>query len=197
MVKRIKRRRRATPQALTVIEGGKGQAEAGGAQAVSAGPGAAVDAPLPDGQKGKGKLTNKQRAFVRAMLRGAGSQSAAYREAYDAENMSAKAIGVEASRLMQNPSVSLKLTQGFAAQEEQAVHSGASLRVTLEQFFLGVVKDEDEKSSDRLRAAELVGKSEKVGYFLERTSTTEEELTPAEVEQELNRILKNAFKSTG
>ena len=190
-IKRIKRRRKVEPkEGLKVIEGGKGQPDTVEPEAVD-------EKPLSRSERGDIRLTNKQRAFVKAMLKPGTTQSDAYRAAYDAENMSAKAICTEAWGLMQHPVIARAVSTGLAAQEQHAVQSGATLRVKLEEFLMGVVNDEGEKSSDRLRAAELVGKSEKVGYFLERSATVEEELTPEQVEQELNEKLKSAFKSTG
>lgn len=52
------------------------------------------------------KLTPKQAAFVRAYLK-TGSPSQAYAQAYDVKRMSAKAIGVEAAKLLNHPGVSL------------------------------------------------------------------------------------------
>ena len=45
--------------------------------------------------------------------------------------MSAKAIGIEASRLMNNPKVALALTRGYEAIDQQTAHTGASLRLFL------------------------------------------------------------------
>lgn len=52
-------------------------------------------------------LTEKQAAFARAYVECGGNASEAYRRAYDAKNMSAEAIKVEACRLLQRPNVSL------------------------------------------------------------------------------------------
>jgi phage terminase small subunit len=53
------------------------------------------------------QLTEKQSAFARAYVECKGNASEAYRRAYDAENMSADAIKVEACRLLQRPNVAL------------------------------------------------------------------------------------------
>ena len=76
--------------------------------------------------KGEDGLTPRQRMFVKAMLAGAPSASAAYRGAYTTSNMADKTIWNEASRLMAHPVVSQMLREGFAEQEERAVLSGAS-----------------------------------------------------------------------
>jgi len=52
------------------------------------------------------ELTPKQSAFARHYIE-LGNASEAYRQAYDAENMSPEAIRVEACRLLEHPNVSL------------------------------------------------------------------------------------------
>ncbi|MEY2960489.1 MAG: hypothetical protein RLZ60_319 [Pseudomonadota bacterium] len=55
-------------------------------------------------------LTAKQEAFVQAYLR-TGHQRAAYRAAYDAENMTDAVVDVKASELMRNGKVSVRLAE--------------------------------------------------------------------------------------
>ena len=55
-------------------------------------------------------LTAKQEAFAQAVAGGM-SQSDAYKAAYDAENMGANPIAVEACRLMDDPNVALRLKE--------------------------------------------------------------------------------------
>lgn len=64
-------------------------------------------------------LTPKQEAFALATLQ-APNQSAAYRMAYDAGNMSAPAVHVEASRLIDNPRVALRVDELRSAVVERA-----------------------------------------------------------------------------
>ncbi|OWK36917.1 terminase small subunit [Fimbriiglobus ruber] len=52
--------------------------------------------------------TPKQEKFCQKYIE-LGNASEAYRQAYDAENMSPEAIGVEACRLLQNPKVALRI----------------------------------------------------------------------------------------
>lgn len=148
--------------------------------------------------KGEDKLTNNQRHFKNLMLKGAKSQSAAYREAYNAENMSDRAISTEASRLMDHPIISRLLDAGYAAQEVSATRSAASLRSLLEEKLLGIIEKVDDKSNDtnKMRAIELLGKSQKVGYFLERsTDIPTETMTQEELETEIAARLEKAFAS--
>jgi hypothetical protein len=157
--------------------------------------GGAPELLVMDGGKGQGKLTSKQSAFVQAILKGA-NQSDGYRKAYNAENMSDQAIWTEAGRLFRHPEVSRRITAGQAAQERQAVHSGASLRLHVERelFELTTKADSDQA---KLRALELLGKLDKVGAFTERVEQVSDNLTAAEVEAELVTKLRAAFGETG
>ncbi len=56
------------------------------------------------------KLTIKQEKYAQGLFMGL-TQREAYKQAYDAENMSDEAIDVEACRLAQNPNVALRLEQ--------------------------------------------------------------------------------------
>jgi hypothetical protein len=146
--------------------------------------------PIKDADKGK--LTGKQLAYVQAILKGR-NQSDAYRAAYSAENMSSQAIWTEAGRLFRHPEVSRRITAGRAAQERQAVHSGASLRLHIERGLFDLSQNADTDAA-RLRALELLGKSEKVGFFLDRaTDVPAEPLTEGQVLEQLEAKLKAAF----
>ncbi|MFP6732853.1 MAG: hypothetical protein VB959_03320, partial [Rhodospirillales bacterium] len=103
---------------------------------------------------GEGKLTSKQSAFVRGVLKGL-SQSDAYRGAYNVENMSDSTVWNEASKLFAHPVVAARIRTGQARQEEAAVHTGLSLRhhVERELYALSTKADTDQA---RLRALELL-----------------------------------------
>ena len=137
-----------------------------------------------DGGRGpSGKLTAKQFAYVQAILRGA-NQSDAYRTAYNAENMSAQAIWTEAGRLFRHPEVSRRITAGRAAQERQAVHTGAALRLHVERELFELSTNAESDQS-KLRALELLGKLEKVGAFTERVAQVNDEQSVEELQAEL------------
>lgn len=55
-------------------------------------------------------LTPKQAEFCRVYME-TGNASEAYRQAYDASNMSYEAIKVEASRLLKNPTIALTIQE--------------------------------------------------------------------------------------
>jgi phage terminase small subunit len=154
--------------------------------------GGKADLRVVDGGKGQGKLTSKQFAFVQAILKGA-NQSDAYREAYNAENMSDQAIWTEAGRLFRHPEVSRRITAGRAAQERQAVHSGASLRADLISK-LKVLTDSKESDAVKIRAIEVLGKTELVSLFLDRsTDVPSDNLTDDEVLEQIEKKMKELF----
>jgi hypothetical protein len=138
------------------------------------------------------KLTTKQGAFVRAMLKGAGSQSEAYREAYVTDNMNEKTIWNESSKLMRHPVVAARLAAGFKVQEDQATHTGASLRLHIERELFDLTTKADGDQA-RLRALELLGKTEKCGIFIERTKEVTEIMSADELKNELETKLRAAF----
>ena len=144
-----------------------------------------------DGGRATYKLTGKQSAFVQAVLKGA-NQSDAYRLAYNAENMRDSTIWNEASKLFANPKVSARIKAGQRRQEAAAVHSGLSLRqhVERELYALSTKADTDQA---RLRALELLGKTEKCGIFLERTADVADDRSPEEILAELEEKLRSAF----
>jgi hypothetical protein len=143
------------------------------------------------GGKEPDKLTGKQLAFVQAILKGE-NQSDAYRLAYNAENMSPQAIWTEAGRLFRHPGVSRRITAGRAAQQRQALHTGASLRSHIERelFELSI---NAETEANRIRSLELLGKLDKVGAFTERVEQVNDQLSAEEIEAELEALLKTAF----
>ncbi len=77
-------------------------------------------------------LTPKQEAFACAYVE-TGNASEAYRRAYNAESMGANAIRVEASRLLDDPNVSLIVTSLREAAAERCIVTVASLTQELEE----------------------------------------------------------------
>jgi phage terminase small subunit len=162
--------------------------------AADAGDGGAPDLRLVAGGNGAGKLTAKQQGFVQAILKGA-NQSDAYREAYNAENMSASTVWNEASKLFAHPTVAARIRAGQRRQEEVAVHSGAALRLHVERELFSMTTNADSDQA-RLRALELLGKLEKVGAFSERVEQVTNDLTPEELKSKIESKLRTFFEKT-
>ena len=84
-------------------------------------------------------LTAKQESFAQAVVDGL-NQSDAYRQAYSAGNMKPEAVWVEASRLMDNPTVSLRVKELSSAVVDDFVAKKA--------WDLGRIVDEFEVNLD-------------------------------------------------
>ena len=64
------------------------------------------------------RMTPKQEAFARAYIE-TGNATEAYRQSYNAEKMSQRALEVEASRLLANPDVALRVSQIQAKHQKR------------------------------------------------------------------------------
>jgi hypothetical protein len=136
-------------------------------------------------------LTAKQECFCIAILNGTG-WSEAYRQAYDAENMSAASIHREAYALATNPKIASRLERAErekqAEQRMQRLSRAERVIEKLEQIALR----SGDTDGTQVRALELLGKT--LGLFVDRVET--EDKTPrnadavrAELEARLNRLI--------
>ncbi len=101
------------------------------------------------GKVDKNGLTEKQEAVCQAYIECDGNQTEAYKEAYDAENMSTEAVSVEACRLFKNPNIALRV---FELKE---IHAERHL-VTVDS----ITKELDESqqlAKDEKQAAAMTG----------------------------------------
>lgn len=98
-------------------------------------------------------LTAKQEQFVQGIIEGM-SQADAYRAAYSTKKMSDNAIYVEASRLMENPNISLRLQE---LREKLASPSIMTAKARLE-WLTTLILSEAETTADKLRAADIMNK---------------------------------------
>jgi len=79
------------------------------------------------------KLTPKQLNFALGVAEGK-SQSEAYRDAYNAENMSDDSIKVEASRLVSNPNISLTIANLRKEAKERTLYTMEKAMNELEEL---------------------------------------------------------------
>jgi hypothetical protein len=140
-----------------------------------------------DGGKVADKLTARQQGFVNSILAGE-DQVTAYEQNYSTSGMARKTMYEAASRLFSNSKVSARITRGQRRLEEAALHSALSLRQHIEKklFFLTENADTD---ANRLKALDLLGRTEKVGMFVERRAEVADEQTAEQVEAELAGLL--------
>ena len=105
-------------------------------------------------------LTIKQAAFARAYIE-LGSPSEAYKAAFNASKMGAPSIAVEATRLLANPKVALKIAELQA--EAQAAHqiTVASLVAELEEARAAALGQDKPQASAAVAAT--MGKAKLLG----------------------------------
>ena len=122
-------------------------------------------------------LTIKQEKFCMVYVE-TGNASEAYRQAYNAENMSNEAIGVEACRLLDNPSVSLKvkeLKSGHIKRHELTIDDLVSELEEARQAALSAMVVQSSAS-----VAATMGKAKLLGLVVDKTDiklTNAKELT--------------------
>ncbi len=162
-----------------------------------------VDGGMPDkvehrgGDTTGGKLTARQHGFINSILKDHMNQSDAYRANYTTDGMTDKTVWEKASRLFAQDKVRTRIEAGRKAQEQIAVHSGAALRADLISK-LKVLTDSKESDAVKIRAIEVLGKTEVVSLFLDRsTDVPSDHLTEEQVTEQLKEQLRAAFEETG
>ena len=140
------------------------------------------------------KLTAKQMAFARWMASGTMTQSAAYRETYSADNMSGAVIRNEASRLMANHDIAIMVERLIGQKDRALLASGLSDRDKVLEKLRSWIDNAEPTDSNKLRAAELLGKS--VGMFREVTETVSIDRDAESIASELERRLGSLFTAS-
>lgn len=108
------------------------------------------------------QLTPKQEVFCHAYIENGGNASAAYREAYDAEDMQQNSVYVASSRLLSDPKVSLRVKE---LREELAYKhrlTVADLLRELEEARVAASTCETPQAS--AMTAATMGKAKLLGY---------------------------------
>ena len=111
-------------------------------------------------------LTDKQERFARCIALEGMTQTDAYRECYNVENMSDNAIYVDACRLAQNPKISLRINE---LRMEMAKPSIMSAQERLE-WLTTVIKDAELSVRDRLSASDQMNKMQ--GQYVQKIEAT-------------------------
>ena len=106
-------------------------------------------------------LTPKQEKFVQGIIEGK-SQADAYRAAYNTKNMTDRAIYVEASILMDNPNVTLRLKE----LSEKAMKPTIMTAQERMEWLTKLINNTEEGTTDRLRALDIFNKM--TGEYVQR-----------------------------
>jgi hypothetical protein len=136
------------------------------------------------------ELTPKQAHFARCVAQGM-TQADAYREAYDPKQSTAATIHTLASRVMARVEVRARVDALVKARERAVVASALSDRDKVLSKLRVWLEGTEVTDSNRLRAAELLGRSS--GLFATDINVTTKErdssAVAAEIEQRLAALL--------
>jgi hypothetical protein len=136
------------------------------------------------------ELTPKQAHFARCVAQGM-TQADAYREAYDPKQSTAATIHTLASRVMARVEVRARVDALMKARERAVVASALSDRDKVLSKLRVWLEGTEVTDSNRLRAAELLGRSS--GLFATDINVTTKErdssAVAAEIEQRLAALL--------
>jgi hypothetical protein len=149
------------------------------------------------GKKDDHGLTPKQLKFAHSAVSGV-SLAEAYRQSYDAENMSERAIRTEACRLAAHPNVSRAMEAISAEKESKMLIVSVSDRDMLITNLRRWTKGDETPTSGQLRAAELLGKA--CGLYRDIVETRTERPAAevlADIENRLNALGAEPVKPSG
>lgn len=148
------------------------------------------------GQSSKGGrgLTPKQERFALLVAEGH-SLAEAYRQSYSVgETTKPSTIYRQGQILASKPAIAARITEEVNRLEGERRRGNREIREYLRDTLQGIISDVETRTSDRLRAVELLGKVGGVGLFVEQKAETEnkagtkEEL--AKLEQRLVALLR-------
>jgi hypothetical protein len=142
------------------------------------------------------KLTVKQEAFCQAMASGLyPSQSAAYRVAYDAEDMLPTSINCEASKIMANPNIAQRIEELKALKQAGERLDHAKIRAHVIARLHIESLDPDSSPASRIRALELLGKLGGVAAFERQPEETSLPQDADTVSKALREKLEHLMKT--
>jgi len=122
-------------------------------------------------------LTRKQRAFVDAVIDpDIRTYADAYRQAYSAENMSNRAVRVEAARLHAHPGVVSALDKARTKMEKVKARTAIMERQAVKQKLWDEVDNYETPSASRVAALRLLGIE--AGMFAEKSKIEVSEPIP-------------------
>ena len=141
------------------------------------------------------RLTKKQKDFAQKVAEGK-PKAQAYREAYDSQGKPATE-GREGHRLAQNPKINTMIEAFQLANQAREYLIPTQIRTMAIQNLVSISIDEGEKTSNKLKALELIGKMSEVALFTERKEIIHT-TNSADIKAKLIEGLRLAFaKSSG
>lgn len=144
----------------------------------------------PAANRGKNKLTAKQKKFARALAEGM-TKADAYRSAYDVT--SPGTMTSEPYRLAENPKVAREVEAIEAAIRAQEYQTPAALRALVVNSLVQVITNPASKPNQITAAAKVLGTVTEVAAFTERKEVrtiSSSEDARARIMAELNSLIK-------
>jgi hypothetical protein len=141
----------------------------------------------------KVNLTKKQKDFARKVAEGK-PKAQAYREAYDSKAKPATQSN-EGHKLMKNPAISAMIDAFTLANEAREYLIPAQIRTMAIQNLVSIAINDDEKTSNKLKALELIGKMSEVSLFSE-TKTHVHLHSSDDIKTQLLEGLRQAFTNS-
>jgi hypothetical protein len=141
----------------------------------------------------KVNLTKKQKDFARKVAEGK-PKAQAYRESYNSKAKPATQSN-EGHKLMKNPAISAMIEAFTLANEAREYLIPTQIRTMAIQNLVSIAIDGEEKTSNKLKALELIGKMSEVSLFSE-TKTHVHLHSSEDIRGQLLAGLKAAFSNS-
>jgi len=141
----------------------------------------------------KVNLTKKQKDFARKVAEGK-PKAQAYRESYNSKAKPATQSN-EGHKLMKNPAISAMIEAFTLANEAREYLIPAQIRTMAIQNLVSIAINEEEKTSNKLKALELIGKMSEVSLFSE-TKTHVHLHSSEDIKTQLLEGLRQAFSNS-
>jgi hypothetical protein len=141
----------------------------------------------------KVNLTKKQKDFARKVAEGL-PKAQAYRESYNSKGKPTTEA-VEGSKLASNPKIAQMIDSFQLANEAREYLIPTQIRTMAIQNLVSIAINEEEKTSNKLKALELIGKMSEVALFSERKEHIHLH-TSADIKEKLLEGLRQAFSNS-
>jgi hypothetical protein len=141
----------------------------------------------------KVNLTKKQKDFARKVAEGK-PKAQAYRETYNSQGKP-QTEAQEGNRLAKNPKISAMIESFTLANEAREYLIPAQIRTMAIQNLVSIAINEEEKTSNKLKALELIGKMSEVSLFAE-TKTHVHLHSSDDIKGQLLAGLRQAFSNS-
>lgn len=151
------------------------------------------DMSVLDRKKPRQGLTVSQEKMAQELFRGA-SNLDAYKVAYNPTATENKRLYSTACHSADHPKVKARLHQLILKQEQKVYDESEDLTEFILEQTRSIARDVTERTQDRLKALELLGKTRHVQLFKETVIHEKDDRTSKQIMQDIMRTLENATK---